>query len=254
MHGWGQEGNVFQRFSLSGGIGSTGLTMDMGTMMTDHFGLRAGVDLLSLYQYGSNEEIDLNNELYQLDPDITPLPYCTFDTHLTNSAGHLLMDYYPFSPAASGFHVTVGAYWAWHRNVETRGTDDDQWWRRIADFNARRGNYADVPDALGQVTIDFAGYDLRPAADGTLNAYMRANRFRPYLGIGFGRAVPGARRLNVQFDLGVQFWGRPRVYDGTTGERLTRVKNISHGGLGRSTVYPVITIRLAGRILGCPPK
>ena len=35
---WGQEGNVFQRFSLSGGLGSTGLTIDMGTMMTDHFG------------------------------------------------------------------------------------------------------------------------------------------------------------------------------------------------------------------------
>ena len=48
----GQEGNVFQHFSLSGGLGSTGLTIDAGTMMTDHFGLRAGVDLLGIYFHG----------------------------------------------------------------------------------------------------------------------------------------------------------------------------------------------------------
>ena len=78
---------------------------------------------------------------------------------------------------------------------------------------------------------------------------MLTNRFRPYLGFGFGRAVPGARRLNVQLDLGVQFWGKPRLYDGITGKRLTQVAYKSQSSFGRNTVYPVITIRLAGRIL-----
>ena len=245
----GQEGNVFQHFSLSGGLGSTGLTIDMGTMMTDHFGLRAGVDLLGIYFHGYEDYEDLNKKLYLLDPDLEPLPGQDADTHLTNSSGHLLLDYYPFKPSKSGFHVTVGAYLAWHRQVESLENADSWAWRKIADFNARRGDYADVPAEMGPATIGYYGYLIPTSAEGSFSAYMLTNRFRPYLGIGFGRAVPGARRLNVQLDLGVQFWGRPRLYDGITGKRLTQVAYKSQASFGRNTVYPVITIRLAGRIL-----
>ena len=236
----GQEGNVFQHFSLSGGLGSTGLTIDMGTMMTEHFGLRAGVDLLGIYFHGYED--------YEDDPDLEPLPEQKADTHLTNSSGHLLLDYYPFNPSKSGFHVTVGAYLAWHRRVESLENADYGAWRKIADFNARRGYYADVPDELGPATIGYYGYQVPTSAEGSFNAYMLTNRFRPYLGIGFGRAVPGARRLNAQLDLGVQFWGKPRLYDGITGKRLTQVAYKSQAAFGRSTVYPVITVRLAGLV------
>ena len=246
---WGQEGNVFQHFSLSGGLGSTGLTIDMGTMITDHFGFRAGVDLLGIYFHGYEDYDDLNKKLYLHDPDLEPLPGQDADTHFTNSSGHLLLDYYPFKPSKSGFHVTVGAYLAWHRQVESLENADNWAWRKIADFNARRGDYADVPAEMGPATIGYYGYLIPTSAEGSFSAYMLTNRFRPYVGIGFGRAVPGARRLNVQLDLGVQFWGRPRLYDGITGKRLTQVAYKSQASFGRNTVYPVITIRLAGRIL-----
>ena len=245
----GQEGNVFQHFSLSGGLGSTGLTMDMGTMMTDQFGLRAGVDLLGIYFHGVETYEDFNKKLYLLDPDLEPLPEQDRDTHMTNSSGHLLLDYYPFNPSKSGFHVTVGAYLAWHRRVESIEDEDNWAWRKIADFNARRGDYVDVPAEMGPATIGYYGYFVPTNEEGSFNAYMRTNQFRPYVGIGFGRAVPGARRLNAQLDLGVQFWGRPRLYDGITGKRLTQVAYKSQATFGRNTVYPVITIRLAGRIL-----
>ena len=245
----GQDNHVFKHFSLSGGLGSTGLTIDMGTMMTHHFGLRAGVDLLGIYLHGYKDYVDLNKKLYLLDPDLEPLPEQKADTHLTNSSGHLLLDYYPFKPSKSGFHVTVGAYLAWHRRVESLENADYGTWRKIADFNARRGDYADVPNELGPATIGYYGYQVPTSAEGSFNAHMRTNRFRPYVGIGFGRAVPGARRLNAQLDLGVQFWGKPRLYNGITGQRLTQVDEKNHGTFGRSRVYPVITIRLAGRIL-----
>ena len=145
--------------------------------------------------------------------------------------------------------MTVGAYLAWHRQVESLKNEDNWAWRKIADFNARRGDYADVPAEMGPATIGYYGYLVPTTAEGSFSAYMLTNRFRPYVGIGFGRAVPGARRLNVQLDLGVQFWGRPRLYDGITGKRLTQVAYKSQASFGRNTVYPVITIRLAGRIL-----
>lgn len=46
--------------------------------------------------------------------------------------------------------------------------------------------------------------------DGNLNARVRVNTFKPYLGIGFGRAIP-KKLVSVCFDLGVQFWGKPKV-------------------------------------------
>ena len=249
LSSWGHDGNVFQHFSLSGGLGSTGLTVDMGTMMTDQFGLRAGVDLLGIYFHGVETYEDFNKKLYLLDPDLEPLPEQKADTHLTNSSGHLLLDYYPFKPSKSGFHVTVGAYLAWHRQVESFENADYGAWRKIADFNARRSEYADVPAEMGPATIGYYGYHVPTSAEGSFNAYMQTNRFRPYVGLGFGRAVPGKYRLNAQLDLGVQFWGRPRLYDGITGKRLTQVAYKSQATFGRNTVYPVITIRLAGRIL-----
>ena len=249
LTGWGQDGNVFRHFSLSGGLGSTGLTMDMGTMMTDCFGLRAGVDLLGLYFHDYKDYEDFNKKLYLLDPDLEPLPEQELDTHMTNSSGHLLVDFYPFMPSKSGFHVTVGAYLAWHRRVESLENVDNRAWRKIADFNARRGDYANVPAEMGPATVGYYGYLVTTSAEGSFNAYMRTNRFRPYVGIGFGRAVPGKRRLNAQLDLGVQFWGKPRLYDGLSGKRLTQVEYKSKASFGRNTVYPVITVRLAGRIL-----
>ncbi len=246
---WGQDTNVFQHFSLSGGLGSTGLTIDMGTMMTDHCGLRAGVDLLGIYFHGYEDYEDFNKKLYLLDPDLEPLPEQKADTHLTNSSGHLLLDYYPFKPSKSGFHVTVGAYLAWHRRVASLENADYGAWRKTTDFNARRGDYANVPAEMGPATIGYYGYLVPTTAEGSFNAYMRTNRFRPYLGIGFGRAVPGERRLNVQLDLGVQFWGKPRLYDGITGKHLNQVEHVSHASFGRRMIYPVMTIRLACRML-----
>lgn len=40
---------------------------------------------------------------------------------------------------------------------------------------------------------------------------LKVSNFRPYVGLGFGRAVP-KKRLGVMFELGVQFHGKPDVY------------------------------------------
>ena len=43
----GDNNNVFSHYSLSVGIGTTGVTGDLGTMVTDYLGLRGGVDYTS---------------------------------------------------------------------------------------------------------------------------------------------------------------------------------------------------------------
>ena len=89
--------------------------------------------------------------------------------------------------------------------------------------------------------------------------------FRPYLGLGFGRAVP-KKRIGCQFDMGVQFWGRPDViapmynksaYPSKSGYTEGKLDKASVSGddggfiktLSKITVYPVLNFRLVGRIL-----
>ena len=74
--------------------------------------------------------------------------------------------------------------------------------------------------------------------------------FRPYLGLGFGRSVPH-KRIGCQVDLGVQFWGTPKVY--VNGERLEADKvgddlDDILSLVSRIKVFPVLNIRLVGRI------
>ena len=74
---------------------------------------------------------------------------------------------------------------------------------------------------------------------------------RPYVGIGFGRIVP-KKRLGFSGELGVQVHGTPEVYtnygnlDDLISEQdadddFTKI-------IDKLTVYPVLKLRLTGRI------
>ena len=136
------------------------------------------------------------------------------------------------------------------------------------------------PEYAGKAGIDLsktgssvmAKYTIVSDAQGNIDAKVKVNGFKPYIGIGFGRAVP-RNRVGVQFDLGVQFWGKPELqtnvmyYDGELGDFVTRYEKVEKGRITRShedkdykdlrnalktaeaiTVYPVMTVRFVGRI------
>ena len=72
---------------------------------------------------------------------------------------------------------------------------------------------------------------------------------RPYLGVGFGRAVP-KKRIGVQFELGVQFHGTPKVYTdaGILGSTSTDGDDSFTKIIDKLTVYPVMKLRFCGRL------
>ena len=111
-----------------------------------------------------------------------------------------------------------------------------------------------------------SSYTLVSDAQGNVKADLKVNSFKPYIGIGFGRAVP-KKTIGMQFDLGVQFWGTPEIwanindewgdskYQKVDKDKITNpdkdyqdgkdaIKNIE-----KVIVYPVLTFRLIGRIL-----
>ena len=100
--------------------------------------------------------------------------------------------------------------------------------------------------------------------NGYISADVKVNSVKPYVGFGFGRAVPRKSRVSVSCDLGVKFWGSPRlgtmVEDdwGNTYYHKFKSKELDDKDdqdlkdametMEKITVYPVLNIRICGRI------
>ena len=256
------DNNVLRHYSLSVGGGTTGITADMGTMVTDYLGLRGGVDYMPKLTYSvwldmdavnlSAKEILSQHEVPSSLRERYGIPEkVQVQSKYNNFTGHALLDIYPFK--GNGFHLTVGSYFgkSGSKLVEAYNKEDGVL-KGVADFNARRGVFIIVPQEYGDIAAKLGGYNVKPDDQGNVNAYIEVNSIRPYVGLGYGRAVPRSS-VNCQVDLGVQLWGTPRVYNGVNGEQLT-----SEGAKGEDggvlklisdlSVFPVLSIRLSGRL------
>ena len=89
----------------------------------------------------------------------------------------------------------------------------------------------------GKAGVVIGDYTIPVDKNGNVSGGLKVSNFRPYVGLGFGRAVP-KKRLGVMFELGVQFHGKPDVYPDDTFSKI----------MDKLTVYPVMKIRLCGRI------
>lgn len=100
---------------------------------------------------------------------------------------------------------------------------------------------------------DGTPYMMTPDKDGTVSAKAKVNRFRPYVGFGYGGALSSDGKWQASFDAGVQFWGGvPKVvtHDGTVLNDLVNLR----GKVGKYMdlmklvpVYPTIDFRISYR-------
>jgi hypothetical protein len=102
---------------------------------------------------------------------------------------------------------------------------------------------------------DGTPYMMEPGSDGMVKANVTVNRFKPYIGFGYGNAKAGNnKKYNFSFDCGVMFWGgTPQIttHDGTNLADLASVK----GKVGEYVdiikvfkVFPVINLKISRRI------
>ena len=96
-------------------------------------------------------------------------------------------------------------------------------------------------------------YMMEPGEDLMVRATMKVNRFRPYVGIGYGgRLFKNDSRYQVSFDCGVMFWGgapQMKTHEGT--DLMYDVENIG-GKVGdyvdlasKMKAFPVLNLRIA---------
>lgn len=263
----------FRNLSIGVEAGTTGFGIELATKLHKNFQLRAGFTTLPI-SYNSTFDIETGGmssdyDRYDFDSYMTKYPALkqyldaqglpSSDADLDKEVdlkaklgmthGKILVDYYPWSRKSS-FHITAGAYFGGSKLVKVDGylpqnTIDVM--NAANDWLEKNGHTDRISTTVNIGDKDVDVNDL----NGKVDAYIKTNGFKPYLGIGFGRAVP-RNRIGVQFDFGVMFHGKPKIAssnsdigDALNGEAedegFTKI-------MRKIVVYPVLSLKLIGRI------
>lgn len=232
------EYGLFNHIGVGASIGTEGYGFDLAVPVTRWAAVRVGISKNPDIRYSKEIEVRVENKL--TDDEIK------VEAKLNDEINYkLLVDLYPFKN--SSFHLTGGAYLG-PKNI-------------VSVYNAEP--FLDEKD-WGTTGVKIGDYNITSDENGNIRANLEGEKeLKPYVGIGFGYAVP-KRRLNVTFDMGAKFWGEPGIYMTTKDsfgdshyEKLTKegLKDLGEKDVDKAfdimskvIAYPVISIRLSGRI------
>lgn len=251
------DNKAFSHLSVGIGVGTTGIEFQVATPINNYLALRAGYSFMPAISPTFNIDFDDPNEAFLKKEDGTGY-YDNADVKAKLHMGDLklMVDAYPSK--SSSFHVTAGFFLGNSKLVTANSTNHfinkDYWGNSGPELG-------DLKDPLHPKT-----YTVVSDKDGHINADLKVKSFKPYVGIGFGRPVP-KKRLNVSFDFGVQFWGKPELWTNMKGntkeesgyQKIERDRIVNTQDycddvrdgmkiMEKVIAYPVITLRLNGRI------
>ncbi|GHT45972.1 hypothetical protein AGMMS49965_23280 [Bacteroidia bacterium] len=211
-------------------------------------------NLKAAFNTGKFESVKTYLSEYGLPTSWEEMPHTsdlTVKPGLTN--GRILVDYHP--SASSGFHLTAGAYIGESSLLKIGGGYPNEFKGIVDKINELRAKFSTL--GIPEIKIDpptVNGVIVRNSekTNYRLDADIKINAVKPYLGLGFGRSIPN-RRVGVQFELGVMYTGTPKVT--STNSDLEKALNKEKGeDFDFSTYspflqfYPVISLKLTGKI------
>lgn len=242
----------FNHVALGVSAGTDGIGVQLAAPLTSSFAVRAGYSFMPKFKY--KKDINVGK-----DPAFLSYPndqHVDLEGKLNMSDFSLLFDYYP--SMYSSFRLTAGAYIGKSKPLSITN----------ADAFLERSSWGSKGLELGTAGNDYTV--VSDKATGNVQADLKVNSFKPYIGIGFGRAVPKGR-VSVQFDLGIQIWGTPEVwttintFDDNAGDWVTSYRKVNKNRITNPNedyqdardaiktiekigVYPVLSLRINGRL------
>ena len=217
---------IFNHLGIGAGVGTTGISVEAATPITRWVSLRAGVHFMPNIKFNTDVDAYYSNTVNgQLVEGQTTIDV---DCSLGRTQGSVIFNFYPI-PVGS-FFIAAGAYFSGDKLIKIKGHSDE--------FAGAAGS------------IEVGDYNIPVDKDGNVRGGLKVKGFRPYVGIGWGRAIP-KHLLNFNVELGAQFQGKPQVYSesGDLEEFANnREENDFHDVIKYLKVYPTLTFRLTGKI------
>lgn len=223
--------NIFNHLGAGVNVGTVGIGFELSTPLTNYVTLRAGATFMPGFSFTS--KVDGSYSVKAPDgSDHSESFKMDVKGSLSRAQGDVIFNVYPF-PNQSSFFVAVGAYFGGASLVGIKGHSE-----QLAGLASKNPN------------IEIGDFELPVDNNGNVKGSLRGNPFRPYLGLGFGRPVPKGR-INFNVDLGVQFMGRTKIYNGNEELKPESYLDNDDGWqkwMDKITVYPVLQFTLTGRI------
>ncbi len=234
---WGQiaqaqkEYGICNSLAVGLNVSTIGIGVDVATPITKYVMLRGGVSFMPGIMINTDVDVEVN------DPTGLRGAYparLAMEGSLKRTQGEVVASIYPFPRFP--FFISAGAYWGGEKLMTIQGHSDEL------------KNYI----ALGnQAGIAIGDYVLPVDENGNVSGGLKVKAVRPYVGIGFGRVVP-KKRLGFSGELGVQVHGTPEVYTdyGNLDQLISELELDDDFTkiIDKLTVYPVLKLRLTGRI------
>lgn len=233
------EYGIFDHLGAGLSLGTDGIGIDVAAPLTDYVAFRTGISFMPKIKIKKNN-------IHIKDNDATLEDHVDVEGKLNIFDFKFLADYYPFKN--SSFHLTAGAF---------IGSED-------AAHVVNTSMFIKDPDEYGKVSLVLGDYHVTTDENGYAHLDLKVNSFKPYLGFGFGRAIPRKSRVSVSCDFGVKFWGKPRVGAMTINDWNEKVyhkfsyKDLDEDDdedlkdalktIEKIVVYPVLNVRISGRI------
>ena len=246
-----EDYGYFNHLSAGVSVGLEGIGFEVAAPLTYNFAVRTGFVFLPKFKYSKGLNLKSNSGTL---PGAFLSDEVDLEGKLNKFDYKLLVDWYPSK--RSSFHATAGFFIGSGKVIDIYNK---------APF-VKAEYYGNAGINLGDDNFTYAMF---ADENGEVKAEVKANSFKPYLGVGFGRAVPKGR-IGVQFDFGVQFWGRPEAWGNMhyqNGEEgiVTRYERIHQNWIlndkkdyqdlkdaiktiEKIGVYPVLNIRISGRL------
>lgn len=204
------------------GVGTNGISIEVATPITDWVQMRAGVSFMPGITFNSDADVSYTAAGLQRTSSID------LKGDLGRTQGQVIFNVYPLTTRIP-VYVALGAYFGGRDLVKITGHSDE--------LEAAGGGNV----VIGDCTIPVDSH-------GNVDGGLHVNPFRPYVGLGWGKAIPG-KLLNFSVDLGVQIHGTPELYtkSGTINTADIDDDNTFNKIRDKLKVYPTLTFRLGFR-------
>ncbi len=233
----------FSNVAIGVNAGTVGFGASVATPLCSHISLRGGFAVAPFSYSYTYDDFDLSDIL----SDIPDIPGSVIDrlndvelglkAELQMTSGHLLFDIVPFRRGNSSFFISAGFYFGTGKLITVSGRFDDATMREL--------DKAGVD--ITKLSIEIGDVKAGMNPDGSVSADLKVRSVKPYVGLGFGRAIP-RRRVGFRFELGALFHGTPEVVSDNISPNSKELSDVNKF-LKDFKVYPQLNFQVTVRLL-----
>ena len=218
----------FNSLGLGLSVSTVGVGLEVSTPIGNYLALRGGVSFMPKFTVTDEVNADLKGvpQGYPQSAEVE------LEGSTKRTTGELLLNLYPFR--SNGFFVAAGASFGGDKFVQITGHSDE---------------LRQLILAGGSAGLQIGDVSIPVDQNGNVSGGLKVSAVRPYVGLGYGRAVP-SKRINFMLDAGAQLHGTPEVYSdfGQVDQLMAEVDNDFTDIINKLKVYPVIRFRICGKL------